>query len=198
MPVSYSAEVRAAALEIYHLDGPSAAAEKYGMDKGTVTRWAKKAGVTTVATSRTRAATEARSVTLRERRQHLAESLMDTAEHIVPRIRAPFTIYSFSPKDNSVAEVTLPEPPATDVRAFAGAIGTLMTQISKVIETEVSATTVAGKSMLERGMAAIEMLPFDPDPMPEEVIGSDDLFPDSPTSDATGVLGEADGVPPGQ
>jgi transposase-like protein len=58
----YTPEQRAEALALYETHGPSAVTEQLGIPKGTVTGWAKEAGVRTVRTSRTREATEARAV----------------------------------------------------------------------------------------------------------------------------------------
>lgn len=168
MPKKASAELVAAVVETYRLEGSTVAAEKHGVHKSSATRWAKAAGVATVATSTTREATEARSVTLRERRQLLSESLMDKVEAIIPRLTGPTVVYSFSPRDNSFAEAEVSQPPAHDVRAIAGAVGTLLTQINKVIDNEPSATTAAAKSMLETAIEQFGIQQFDPDDDPEE------------------------------
>lgn len=81
--MAYTAEQKAEALEVYVTDGPSAAAERFGMTKGCVTKWAKAAGLETVANERTRAATETVVANGQARRAALAERLWAVAEKAV-------------------------------------------------------------------------------------------------------------------
>jgi transposase-like protein len=96
MPVSrHTPEQKAAAVERYRLEGPDPVAADYGVVPGTICKWAKKLNVETVATGVMHAANEARSASLRERRQQLAELLMDDAFELRKRLRGPALVYAF-------------------------------------------------------------------------------------------------------
>jgi transposase-like protein len=196
MPVSrHSAEQKAAAVERYHLEGPDPVAKDYGVVPGTICKWAKKLGVETVATGVMSAANEARSASLRERRQQLAELLMDDAFELRKRLRSPALVYAFvGGKSNEFMAEEIPVPPAADVRAISSAIGTLFTRIDKVIETEPSKTTEEGIAMIENIKGDIGMKPFDPDDY-EDVIEDDDSLGDPSTGTDAFDQSETIGIP---
>ena len=77
---AYTEDEKAEALRIYEEHGPTAAQKQTGIPKGTITRWAKAAGVETVSAENTRKATEAIQLTNAERRARLAERLYGIAE----------------------------------------------------------------------------------------------------------------------
>lgn len=79
----YTDDERAAALTLYAEAGPTAVQDSLGIPKGTVTGWAKTAGIGTVRNERTAAATEAMALDAAERRARLAERLLTVAERAV-------------------------------------------------------------------------------------------------------------------
>ena len=79
----YTDDERAAALALYAEAGPTAVQDTLGIPKGTVTGWAKTAGIGTVRNERTAAATEAMALDAAERRAVLADRLLAIAEQAV-------------------------------------------------------------------------------------------------------------------
>ena len=77
---SYTAQQKAEALELYRTDGPTAVEHDLGIPKGTATRWAQAAGVTTVSTENTRVRVEAARVKWEERRVALAHESGSVAD----------------------------------------------------------------------------------------------------------------------
>lgn len=75
-------EQKARALELYQTDGPTEAGRQTGIDKSTITRWAKDAGLSTLGTEKTRAATEARIASTADRKARLAADLLDDLERL--------------------------------------------------------------------------------------------------------------------
>lgn len=76
----YTPDERTAALALYAEHGPTAVQDTLGIPKGTVTGWAKAAGIGTVRNERTAAATEAMALDAAERRARLADRLLGIAE----------------------------------------------------------------------------------------------------------------------
>jgi hypothetical protein len=144
-----------------------------------LSRWCTEADVATVATDSTRAANEARSESLRERRQKFVAKLFDSAERIHDEMFDRHPVVSFSPKDNTPNVYWLDKPPAHDRKADAGSIGILMTQVNKVIDAEPAPGLEAGRAMIDGIKEAVGVLPYDPDDAPElEEIDDDDLLED--------------------
>lgn len=79
----YTPDERTAALALYAEHGPTAVQDTLGIPKGTVTGWAKAAGIGTVRNERTAAATEAMALDAAARRARLAERLLTVAERAV-------------------------------------------------------------------------------------------------------------------
>lgn len=77
----YTDAERTAALELYRTDGPTAVQTQMGIHKGTVTRWAKDAGIATVANERNAASLEAQRIAWEERRTTLAHRMGEVAQH---------------------------------------------------------------------------------------------------------------------
>lgn len=71
---TYTDQEKADALRMYEEEGPSAVQKNLGIPKNTVAGWAKRTGVRTVRTERTRAAVEAKVVDGRARRQRIVEN----------------------------------------------------------------------------------------------------------------------------
>ena len=80
MPASkYTEEQRAEALKLYEAEGPTAVTEQLGIPKQTVQHWASKAGIRTVRTSKTNAASEAKRADDKAVRAMLASDGLDVA-----------------------------------------------------------------------------------------------------------------------
>jgi transposase-like protein len=82
---SYTAAEKAEALELYRTDGPTIVEERLGIPKGTVSEWGKAAGIQTVRTEQTAAATETARVEWEHRRVALAHRMGAVAERALER-----------------------------------------------------------------------------------------------------------------
>lgn len=87
----YTEADRAAALELYVAEGPTAVQERFGVPKGTVVGWARAAGVETEVGERTRASIEVQRVAWEERRVRLAHEMGAVAELALRRARGELT-----------------------------------------------------------------------------------------------------------
>ena len=76
---SYTAEQKAAALELYVELGAAAASERTGVPAATLRSWASRAGRQTERAGHVAAATEAAKASAEERRATLADQLLDDA-----------------------------------------------------------------------------------------------------------------------
>ncbi|MCP1414393.1 hypothetical protein [Paenarthrobacter sp. A20] len=133
MPASkYTEEQRAEAIELFRTDGPSAVQEQLGIPKATVAGWAKAAGVRTVRTSATRAATEARAVDLKASRQELTALLLEDAHKLRKQLWQPARLVNFGGKDNTLAETTLDEPLFVDKKNILSAVGIAVDRVIKL------------------------------------------------------------------
>lgn len=83
----YTHEQRADALALYATNGPTCVQRELGIPKGTVTQWAKKAGVETVRNEQTAAATEAARVDWEQRRMTLAHEIGEAASEALTLTR---------------------------------------------------------------------------------------------------------------
>jgi hypothetical protein len=81
----YTAEQKAEALAIYADHGPSVAAERTGIPKGTIAAWSNRTGTQTKCVVKTREATEARLATIEARHAELVIRLTDVAEAAIAR-----------------------------------------------------------------------------------------------------------------
>lgn len=91
MPRRHPPEKKAAYLVDVPEMGISGAAKAHGIDKATGSRWARDAGIATVATERTRNATEGARLRWEERRASLVHDLGDLAAESLEQIRANLT-----------------------------------------------------------------------------------------------------------
>lgn len=82
----YTPEQRAEAVALYREHGPREAARRLGFDAGTIVGWAKAAGVQTLGSKQTAAATAKIKITMEARRTQLAERLLEVAANLVERI----------------------------------------------------------------------------------------------------------------
>lgn len=149
MPASkYTEAQRAEAIELYRTDGPSAVEKKLGVLKGTVTKWAKAAGVETVSVSITRAGTEAASVYAKARRTELAKLLLEDAHKLRAQLWQPARLVNFGGKDNTLNETTLDEPLFVDKKNILGAVGIAVDRVLKIDAADADNGTEAGVNML--------------------------------------------------
>jgi transposase-like protein len=82
-PRKYTPEQEAEAIALLQEMGPAEAARRTGIAKGTIASWAHRAGLASEAgRMQTAAATEARALTIAERKTALAEALMLDAERM--------------------------------------------------------------------------------------------------------------------
>jgi hypothetical protein len=97
-------------------------AREHGVSAGTVRNIAKAAGL---AGAFTRAsvenATRARGADMASRRARIAEDMLDLADHLVKRARAPYEVWIGTPQ--GAERVTYDEPPLNEVRQAMTAIG---------------------------------------------------------------------------
>ncbi|MBA3371113.1 MAG: hypothetical protein H0T96_06640 [Thermoleophilaceae bacterium] len=85
-PHRYTAEQRAAALELYSEVGPAEAGRRLGIPSGTVRSWARRNGCAAVATENRRAAVEAARLTWEQRRSGLTVRLGEVAAELLERV----------------------------------------------------------------------------------------------------------------
>lgn len=83
---AYTDDEKAEALRLYETDGPSKASKALGIPKGTIGRWAKAAGVGTVPSEKTRAATEAAQIDAAAVRAATASKSIKAADAIADLI----------------------------------------------------------------------------------------------------------------
>ncbi|MFF9394213.1 hypothetical protein [Streptomyces griseoluteus] len=99
-----------------HADGVSrnGIARQMGWSVGTITNHAQRLGLF-FDREAVRAATDARQVDLKERRQRIQEQLLDLAERAIGRAQSRYLVHGFSHTGESVAE-WLQEPPARETK----------------------------------------------------------------------------------
>lgn len=86
---SYTPDQRTAALELYAEAGPSAVEATLGIPKGTVTGWAKAAGIRTRAIENLSAGLAASHATFEQRRHDLAHGLLNDIARLRAELFAP-------------------------------------------------------------------------------------------------------------
>jgi hypothetical protein len=91
MASEYQPELKAQALAIYADHGGAEASRETGVPATTIRSWAHRAGVATVATEKTRAATEAARLRWEERRLELAHQVGEQAEEALDRVAKEIT-----------------------------------------------------------------------------------------------------------
>lgn len=147
---TYTTSQKTEALKLYETHGPTAVQKQLGIPKATVTKWAKANGVPTVHTSRTREATEARSVGLKARRQELTALLLEDAHKLRRQLWEPTVVFNFGGKDNDYNERAVDEPTFSDKRAILGAVGIAVDRVIKLDAVDQDNGASAATSMLER------------------------------------------------
>lgn len=112
---SYSEDQRAEAIALYVEHGPTEASRRLNIPKGTITRWAKRAGAETVSPANTRAATEAATAKAGQRRAELRQLLLEKALDALRRMDAPHKDYRGKDAD----EVWWDKAPSGDMKNYA-------------------------------------------------------------------------------
>ena len=94
MTTAHPPEAKAEALALYVEVGPTEAARRTGIPKGTINRWAKAAGATTEAHSaQTQAATEAAAARAAQLREDLRVKMLEKAHDALCRMDEPHRDY---------------------------------------------------------------------------------------------------------
>lgn len=123
MSRTYSADEKAAALNLYVSDGLAEAWRQTGIPKPTIASWARRAGFPhTDAAAKTRAATISAAARADQLRAELRLSLLEKAVDLLERMDAPHV--EFKGKDST--EVTYPIAPAGAVQNYATSVGILI------------------------------------------------------------------------
>jgi hypothetical protein len=154
----YTKAQRDEALALYELEGPTAAGKKLGIPKETIMSWAKRSGVHTVRTLRTRDAVEAKVVDAQAKIAAFRLDVLEIARHEAREIREAQqglkrwkTILKGS--GGSEHEVELDFIPPQDKRANSSSLASHAGTIRNTAPQERENTTIA-KSMLDRVIEA--------------------------------------------
>ena len=118
----YTNTEKADALKLYETEGPTAVEKQLGIPKNTVAGWAKAAGVRTVRSPKTAAATQAASIDAAAIRQGVASKSISAADKAVTAIltRLDAEAYELPMKDLATVLGILTDKHAVIVRMDAG------------------------------------------------------------------------------
>lgn len=128
--------------------GRNAIAEATGLAAGTVTRIAGQLGLS-FARSATAAATAARQVDLRDRRQQIVEQLYDRAQANINRLNGPEYRHRVQTATESFV-VSDEAPPSPDERNHAQSINSYLTAAARLEAVDADRTSQAARSMLTK------------------------------------------------
>jgi len=119
-----------------HADGVSRneIARQMGWSVATISNHATRLGLS-FDRSATRAATDARQVDLRDRRQRIEIQLYDLAERNIRRAQERYLVTGFDHMGEFVAE-TVPEPPARETKDFTLAASSALTSAVKLAQVD--------------------------------------------------------------
>lgn len=119
-----------------HADGVSrnGIARQMGWSVGTITNHAQRLGLS-FDREGVRAASDARQVDLKDRRQRLQEQLLDLAERTIDRAQNEYTLTGFSHTGEIVAQV-LREPPAKETKDLTLAASSALTSALKLAQVD--------------------------------------------------------------
>ncbi len=144
----YTPTEKAAALNLYETDGPTAVERQLGIPKETVNSWARKTNTRTLRTGRTHEAIAARQADLKLRRAVLSARFLDEAEALLSRVRADYTVYAFGGRDGNYSEHVMPLPPAGDARSLMQAATYAARQHVDLVAVDSDAGSSDAKSLL--------------------------------------------------
>lgn len=145
----YSEAEKAKALDLFVEIGPTKAAAELGIPKGTVAAWARKDGIKTQVSVKTRARIEARTLTLQERRAKLAQNLLEDAERLRADVYAEIEYFDWGGKDHTFDTQKVPRPIPADRLKLLQATSTALDQAEKLMAAN-SDTRTEAMSMLDR------------------------------------------------
>ncbi|ROP53287.1 hypothetical protein EDD94_2790 [Streptomyces sp. PanSC9] len=119
-----------------HADGVSRneIARQMGWAVGTITNHANRLGLS-FDREAVRAATDARQVDLKDRRQRIQEQLLDLAERAIGRAQERYLVHGWTHTGESVAE-WLHEPPAKETKDFTLAASSALTSALKLAQVD--------------------------------------------------------------
>lgn len=155
MPASkYTEAQRAEAVELYRTEGPTAVANKLGIPKNTVVRWADKVGVRTVRNELTREAVEAKVVDGKLRRQNITHRLYGQAEKILKDLEGEVFTTLVKGTGGAEHEAELTFVPPNDLKTLVQALSTSVTCAVKLEDYDKSASdgASAADSVVDRLM----------------------------------------------
>ncbi|MFJ3359568.1 hypothetical protein [Streptomyces anthocyanicus] len=123
-----------------HADGVSRneIARQMDWSVGTITNHASRIGLA-FDREAVRAATDARQVDLKDRRQRLQEQFLDLAEHTMTRARSRYLLTGFS-HTGEIATESVPEPPAKETKDFTLAASSAITSALKLAQVDAGDT----------------------------------------------------------
>jgi hypothetical protein len=119
-----------------HADGVSRneIARQLEWSVATITNHAQRLGLS-FDREATRAATDARQVDLKDRRQRIQEQLLDLAERAIERAQDRYLVHGFSHTGESVAE-WLQQPPAKETKDLTLAASSALTSALKLAQVD--------------------------------------------------------------
>ncbi len=131
-----------------------AIADRLGVSRSTVSRWAKDEGLA-FDRARTAQAVAAHSIDLAAGRQRLAEKMLHRAEQLLDSLDDPYVVYSFGGRDNVYNEHTLTKPPVEVIRNAVTTAGITFDKLTRIVEKDPDITGAASVvQSLEAGILA--------------------------------------------
>lgn len=129
-PAKYDAATKTRALAIYVERGPRDAAAETGVPVGTISSWAKRAGLQSQAGENLAAAVEARSLRLELKRSELAERMYDESAKLLDQLWRPTTYFKIvtvgtgdGTSDVAVGRAEVEQPTFRDQQAIMTSVG---------------------------------------------------------------------------
>ncbi|MGW2707305.1 hypothetical protein [Streptomyces sp. NPDC001340] len=131
-----------------HADGlpRNEIARQMGWAVGTITNHASRLGLS-FDREAVRAATDARQVDLRDRRQRIQEQLLDLAENAIGRTQSRYLLHGFSHTGEIVAE-WLQQPPAKETKDLTAAATSALARFDQKAKDDAGAN--------DRNLSAID------------------------------------------
>ncbi|QYM76919.1 helix-turn-helix domain-containing protein [Leucobacter luti] len=112
-----------------------AIAERLGVSRSTVSRWAKEDGLA-FDRARTAQAVAAHSIDLAAGRQRLAEKMLQRAEEALDDLDKPYLVYNFGGKDNTYEEHELKRAPIEVRRNALTMAGITFDKLTRIVEKD--------------------------------------------------------------
>lgn len=151
---SYTDEQRAEALDLYQQLGPSEAARRAGVPKGTISSWVRRAGLKTSVPENLRAATEVGRLTLEQRRQKLASNLLGDIERLRGQLFEPAESIHWD-KDGGFHRARISEPTFSDKKALATSLAILVDKVLLLTGQATSRTETVTVDAIEAEIAEL-------------------------------------------